>query len=112
MNKVKRLLAGSTSKYVMEHASCNVVVVKGYFLPDEHVSLKEVNRLEEQERMRRLHLDEDSEIAQLEHKERVAAHIGAVRDEEQERRRRIATERIIDDRVHLCEVLQFDSDSD
>lgn len=112
MNKVKRLLAGSTSKYVMEHASCNVVVVKGYFLPDQHGSVKEVDRLEEEERVRRLHLDEDREVAAMEHKERVAAHIGAVRDEEDERRRRVATERIIDDRVHLCEVLQFDSDSD
>jgi hypothetical protein len=112
MNKVKRLLAGSTSKYVMEHASCNVVVVKGYFLPEQHASIKEVDRLEEEERKRRLHLDEDLEVDALEHRERTAAHIGAVRDEETERQRRIITERLIDDRVHLCEVLQFDSDSD
>lgn len=110
MNKVKRLLAGSTSKYVMEHAKCNVIVVKGYFLPEQHVSLRQVNQMEEDERKRRMHGDEDAAVIAQEQKERTAAHIGAVRDEEQERKQRIAMERIIDDRTHLCEVLEYDSE--
>jgi len=111
MNKVKGLLAGSTSKYLMEHAPCNVVVVKGYFLPEQHSSTKEVDRLEEEERERRMNKEEAAVYAQ-EREQRTAAHIGAVRDEEVQRWPGIITERIIDDRVHQCEVLQFESDSD
>jgi len=110
MNKVKRLLAGSTSKYVMEHAQCNVIVVKGYYLPEQHVSIKEIDRLEDAERKRRTNDAETAAVLAKEQKERTAAHIGAVVDEENERKRRIVTERIIDDRTHLCQVLEYDGD--
>lgn len=37
----KRLLAGSVSRYLMEHANCNVVVVKGSFSPDQRQAMNE-----------------------------------------------------------------------
>jgi nucleotide-binding universal stress UspA family protein len=90
MNKAKRIVAGSTSRYVMEHADCNVVIVKGCYLPEEHVRLNEVRKIEEEERRRRMHADEDSKVIAQEKAQRDAAHIAAVIEEEEEKRARIA----------------------
>jgi len=54
----QRLLAGSVSRYLMENANCNVVVVKGSYLPEQHDSLNQVRKMEEAERRRRIELDQ------------------------------------------------------
>ncbi|KAL6075903.1 tRNA pseudouridine synthase 1 [Balamuthia mandrillaris] len=50
----QRAMAGSTSRYCMENAECNVYVVKGEYLPEKHDSLAEVVDAEEKERRRRM----------------------------------------------------------
>jgi len=90
MSRGKRLLAGSVSKHVMEHADCNVIVVKGNYLPEQHDSLNHVLKMEEAERRRREGLDDESRSEMEKEKaQREAEHIGAVVDEEEERKRRI-----------------------
>merc|ERR1711879_789230 len=43
------------TQHVMENAPCNVIVIKGFFLAEEHgASVAEVQKLEEQERQRRI----------------------------------------------------------
>jgi nucleotide-binding universal stress UspA family protein len=55
MNRFSRLVAGSTSRYCMESANCNVIVVKGsYTLGECHDSLNKVKQMEEEERKRRM----------------------------------------------------------
>jgi len=80
MNRLSRVVAGSTSKYLMENASCNVIVVKGYFMAEERgTSLSEIQKLEEQERERRMaefgkkeeHYCSRDEIKAIEERERL-----------------------------------------
>jgi nucleotide-binding universal stress UspA family protein len=81
MNRFSRLVAGSTSKHLMENAPCNVIVVKGYFLAEERgPSAAEVQKLEEQERQRRIqefagkkeeHYCSREEIKAIEERERL-----------------------------------------
>jgi len=95
MSLFKRFLSGSNSKYVMENADCNVFIVKGNFIEEEHVPLGEVISLEEKERARRMKeagyeaVATEREIRQeeREHGETLRKVIAA---EEQERFRRIA----------------------
>jgi len=54
MSSAWRLLAGSTSTYLVEQVECNVLVVKGNFLAEQHDSLAEVRESEENERRRRI----------------------------------------------------------
>lgn len=68
MSTLKRIFVGSTSKYCLEHANCSVLVVKGEWGPsEEHVgtfnffhspnslkALSEIDKLEEEERKRRI----------------------------------------------------------
>jgi hypothetical protein len=77
MNRYSRLLTGSTSKYCMVNAPCNVIITKGCYLPEEHGSRYEAQMLEEQERLRRMkeekpeeHTSSRDEIRDLEELER------------------------------------------
>jgi len=55
MSTVKRIFTGSNSKYCVEHAPCNLLIVKGEWGPEEvHSEKKEVIEAEEQERRRRI----------------------------------------------------------
>jgi len=57
LGSFRRLLTGSTSKYCIENARCNVLVVKGAFHIEEiHADKKAVLALEEAERLRRVQL--------------------------------------------------------
>jgi nucleotide-binding universal stress UspA family protein len=50
-----RIFTGSNSKYCVEHAPCNLLIVKGEWGPEEvHSEKKEVIEAEEQERRRRI----------------------------------------------------------
>ncbi len=54
-SKMSRLLIGSTSKYCLEHASCNVLVMKSPIAQAElHADKKTVIQEEENERARRI----------------------------------------------------------
>jgi len=65
MGKIKRLLVGSTSRYCVEHANCNVMVIKGEWGPSQvHSSLQEVINAEEEERKRRV---EESDLLKEQH---------------------------------------------
>ncbi|MDP2436265.1 MAG: universal stress protein [archaeon] len=62
---IKRFFLGSISKHVVEHAACNVVVVKTEFGPEEeHGNKAQVVHLEEQERARRIREDGESHALQ------------------------------------------------
>jgi len=69
LGSFERFFAGSTSRYVMENAECDVIIVKRQFGPaEEHGSydLKaRVIQAEEHERLRRL--EEAEEIPEIEH---------------------------------------------
>eukprot|EP01090_Pellita_catalonica_P004981 TRINITY_DN147_c0_g1_i1.p1 TRINITY_DN147_c0_g1~~TRINITY_DN147_c0_g1_i1.p1 ORF type:complete len:208 (-),score=53.35 TRINITY_DN147_c0_g1_i1:22-645(-) len=54
LNRFKRFFMGSTSKYCVEHASCNVLVVKQHFETEHHDQLEKVTKMEEEERERRI----------------------------------------------------------
>jgi len=82
MGSVERFFVGSTSRYVLENAECNVIVIKKEFGgEEEHVSKLQVIQAEEEERVRRM-MEGPEEI-----------HYGTKSDvisaEEEERQRRI-----------------------
>ena len=93
MGTLKRLLLGSVSRYVLENASCDVIVVKGDYGPAEiHDSTKEqAKAAEEQERQRRL--AEEKSLDELNRKnERFKSDLDrniARLAEEKERQRRV-----------------------
>jgi nucleotide-binding universal stress UspA family protein len=61
MGPIKRMFIGSTSKYLVEHANCDVLIVKGQMGPAEiHSDLSKVIALEEAERKRRIELTEET----------------------------------------------------
>jgi nucleotide-binding universal stress UspA family protein len=73
------------------------------------LDLNIVKLAEEMERAARI--KEDEALKEKEKQDRVASQIGAVRDEEEERKRRIKEEAIIDDRVHHVQIIDHDFDS-
>jgi len=88
--QLERVLFSSTSRYCIENADCNVLIVKGYYLPEEHGNLQEVLELEEKERERRI-----NELADEEKKEResfISGRGSAREAEEEERARRLKEE--------------------
>lgn len=85
LGTMERLFAGSTSKYVVENAECNVVVVKKPVGPEEeHGDKAKVIAAEEVERLERIGKDEGED------KEESLESIKA--REEAERQRRIQEE--------------------
>jgi len=91
LSAFKRILLGSTSRFCMEHANCNVVVVKGEWGPEEiHDSKTAVLQQEEKERQRRIKEEEDFEKLEKFHS---ALDLNIVRlAEETERMSRIKEE--------------------
>jgi len=91
MGEVKRFFLGSVSKFILEHAECNVVVVK---VPigseEEHVDKQKIIQAEETERIRRI--VEDEETIEKEQENREATLQKVIADEEKERKERISEE--------------------
>eukprot|EP00211_Chloroparvula_japonica_P015052 CAMPEP_0119132692 /NCGR_PEP_ID=MMETSP1310-20130426/12075_1 /TAXON_ID=464262 /ORGANISM="Genus nov. species nov., Strain RCC2339" /LENGTH=232 /DNA_ID=CAMNT_0007123337 /DNA_START=70 /DNA_END=768 /DNA_ORIENTATION=- len=90
MGRLERLVMGSVSKEVVNHADCNVFVVKKGYGPSEvHESSREmVKTLEEVERERRV-----EELHELEAAEKAASEKNryiSIMAEEEERHRRMA----------------------
>jgi nucleotide-binding universal stress UspA family protein len=97
MNRFSRMITGSTSKYCMENATCNVIITKGCYVPEDHsVSRYDIRKMEEQERERRIrelgepeeHSSSRSEIKNIEERERERR----IRDKDYENARMRAAE--------------------
>jgi len=85
ISTVHRFFVGSTSKYCVENADCNVVVIKSPVGPEEeHENKSKVIQLEEHERIRRL---EEAADDQTEDKKKELQQV--VKAEEAERQRRL-----------------------
>eukprot|EP01126_Amoeba_proteus_P052607 TRINITY_DN6368_c0_g1_i2.p1 TRINITY_DN6368_c0_g1~~TRINITY_DN6368_c0_g1_i2.p1 ORF type:complete len:155 (+),score=28.90 TRINITY_DN6368_c0_g1_i2:471-935(+) len=85
LGRVTRFFLGSTSRYVLENAECNVIIIKQPFgAPEEHDSKTAVIQAEESERLRR-EGESPSEIHESDLEE-------IKRSEEEERRRRMDVE--------------------
>jgi hypothetical protein len=97
LGKLKRLFVGSVSSYIVQHANCDVFVVKGEHGPEEEheISEKTVKNLEEIERIRRI--QEEKELLQNEEERRnFESHLNknlTIVEEEKERRRRLEEEK-------------------
>jgi len=91
MGEVKRFFVGSTSKYIVENAECNVIVVKIPVGPEEEHSDKSKTILaEESERIRRINEEEDERKKEEELRK---AELEKVKlEEEKERAERIASQ--------------------
>jgi nucleotide-binding universal stress UspA family protein len=93
LGKIKRLLLGSVSRYVVEHALCDVIVVKGEYGPDfaHDATTADVSRVEETERQRRISEKnaEDSAVQKQEKADSAYDRKVARCAEEQEQRSRI-----------------------
>ena len=112
MGTIKRLFVGSNSKYVVEHADCNVLVVKSEVGPEEEhlVSRQTVHNLEEEERVRRIAEAKD-EDAQEEARRQAESKLNKEKTialEEEERKRRISEAGGQDKQAaeHLLEVVE------
>lgn len=97
MGKLKRLFVGSVSSYVVQHASCDVFVVKGEHGPEEihDVTPNTVKKIEEIERIRRIQVEQRENKEEEERRKfdsRINKNITVV-SEETERRRRIQEEK-------------------
>jgi len=91
-NVFSRFLTGSTSKYCMEHATCNVLVARNVIPPEEiHVNKEVVIKAEEEERERRENQEkEEKDLEEKEDKNRSEMNRNISRmAEDEERRRRI-----------------------
>jgi nucleotide-binding universal stress UspA family protein len=91
MGEVKRFFLGSTSKYIVENADCNVIVVKSPVGPEEeHTDKQKIIQAEETERIRRI-VEEEEDKVKIE-AERRATLQKVKAEEEKERQERIAEE--------------------
>ncbi len=88
MGALKRLLLGSVSRYVVENAPCDVVVVKGQYGPAEvHESSRAaVKQAEEEERKRRIAEELSMEKA-AEFGSQLDRNVARLAEEEEKRRR-------------------------
>lgn len=116
MGALKRLLLGSVSRYVVENASCDVVVIKGgYGPPVQHDASKtEIAQAEEAERKRRVAEEQamdkaaqfnsqlDRNVARLAEEEERARRVREV--EERHRREQVERE------SRLAEVKRLEED--
>jgi len=85
LGKLERFFIGSISKYVMENAECNVIIVKKEFGAfEEHESREEIIKEEEAERLRRI--EELENVPEVIHD---ATREEVIEAEEQERKRRL-----------------------
>lgn len=94
LGTLKRLLLGSVSRYILENATCDVIVVKGHYGPEvEHDTTKaQVKRAEEVERQRRIeehNAEEEAERKKREFQADLDRNVARLAEEE-ERRRRVA----------------------
>jgi len=102
MGDFKRFFVGSTSKYIVENAECNVIVIKSSIGPEEeHADKQKIIQAEEAERLRRI--EEDEELKHKEEEDRQSTLKKVIRDEEKERKERIREENpgVVDKLFHL-----------
>jgi len=104
MGSVERFFVGSTSKYCLEHAECNVLVIKNpYGGEEEHDSRSKIIQAEEAERVRRI--EEDHKMEQVDEKTRLHELEAVKKLEEAERSRRLEegdySKAGIDKKVHF-----------
>jgi len=91
MGDFKRFFLGSTSKYILENAECNVIIVKSSVgSEEEHSDKSKAIQAEETERIRRIVEDEEIRIKEEEERKVTLEKVKA--DEEKERQERIAEE--------------------
>lgn len=94
LGTLQRLLLGSVSRYILEHAPCDVIVVKGHYGPAvEHDTTKaQVKRAEEVERQRRIEehtVEEETERKNRVFQSELDRNVARMAEEE-ERKRRVA----------------------
>jgi nucleotide-binding universal stress UspA family protein len=122
LGTISRFFAGSTSRYVMEHATCNVLIAKQPLRERKAEEaapaverLAEVPRaagaeptrqMEEDERQRRM--KEEEEMIRKEQEDRKAAYVQAVSEEEAERRRRVKEEGMREERQFKVQIYDID----
>jgi len=97
MGKLKRLFVGSVSSYVVQHANCDVFVVKGEHGPEvvHDITPKTVRKIEEIERVRRVQ-EEQHELKEEEERRKFDSRINkniTIVSEEEERRRRVSEDK-------------------
>jgi len=100
LGTIHRFFVGSTSKYCVENAACNVVVIK------TPVGLEEEN----EQNVRSIPSEKSEHIREEEQKEKKAALDAVIRAEEEERMRRLAetgvmTKAQIDDKIKVYKFL-------
>uniref|UniRef100_A0A6B2LGF2 UspA domain-containing protein n=1 Tax=Arcella intermedia TaxID=1963864 RepID=A0A6B2LGF2_9EUKA len=106
MGDLKRFFVGSTSRYLVENAECNVVVVKCPVGPEEeHIDKQKVIQAEESERIRRL--AEELEGARLEQGQRQEVLARVKEEEEKERAERVHAEKTVKNMDKLFHVFAF-----
>jgi nucleotide-binding universal stress UspA family protein len=94
MGDFKRFFVGSTSKYIVENAECNVIVVKISVGPEEeHVDKSKIIQAEEAERIRRIVEEEDEKRKAEEERKETFAKVKAL--EEKERADRISQAQMV-----------------
>uniref|UniRef100_A0A6B2LHC3 UspA domain-containing protein n=1 Tax=Arcella intermedia TaxID=1963864 RepID=A0A6B2LHC3_9EUKA len=98
MGEVKRFFVGSTSKYLVENAECNVIVVKSPVgAEEEHSDRQKIIQAEESERIRRI---EEEELEKKREEDERKAVLEQVKvEEEKERAERIAQSKLNQENV-------------
>jgi nucleotide-binding universal stress UspA family protein len=87
LGKFAQFFLGSTSKYLAEHAECNVMIVRHNPPPsEEHVSLADITAAEEEERERRITETKNASSEEEKHRQ-LDLHIAQLAEEEERWRR-------------------------